>query len=146
MTLERALLRRLVEAVAHYTDDHLRRAGGAGIPHDYLLGQTMAEARALLAEPEVGTPTLRSMVGAAPDLTGGVESVEWLRRKRAAMEDNYAAYATPRSRAEAEAMVERFLSAVVALQEGPNESLVPDAAEFNDAHAALLAALTGETA
>lgn len=52
MTPERALLTRLVEAVAHYTDDHLRRAGGAGIPHDYLLGQAMADARALLAEPE----------------------------------------------------------------------------------------------
>lgn len=27
-------------------------------------------------------PTLRSLLGAAPDLTGGMESVEWLRRQR----------------------------------------------------------------
>lgn len=45
--------------------------------------------------------------------------------------------ATPRSRAEAEAMLKRYDESVVALQEGPMEALVPDTAEFDDARAVL---------
>lgn len=132
MSRERALLRRLVEAW---------RDGGEASHSFEVLTQVLREAKALLAEPEgealdPRTEYERFIVGWVAQ-----HAPEVSERAGAAYRE-VASRPTPRSRAEAEAMLKRYDESVVALQEGPMEALVPDAAEFDDARAALLAALT----
>lgn len=74
---DRELLRRVVA-----NDDAMRDGSHIEhlLPHFDERKAIIAALRARLAEPE--EPTLRSLVGAVPDLTGGVESVTYLQMKR----------------------------------------------------------------
>ena len=137
-TPERALLERVLRLFDDRHSDNW---------FSHALEPIAEDIRALLAQPapEGEMDALAAKVEKLHSLTGWVLASESdALREEIVSEIRALRPRTPLPRAEAEAMLQRYDESVVALQEGPMEALVPDAAEFDDARAALLRALTGE--